>query len=172
VRLVPEEPFPAYAFIPGRHPHPHSDPAGHSYGTHPATPPALDPERWQESRPYLRGLDLFNHGYYWESHETLEGLWVAAGRKGPVADFLKGLIKLSAAGVKHHEGKPAGVKGHARRAAELFRGAGTEGRFLGLPRAGLIDLAETVSREGWPEAAPLLAPTFPAGEGPAAGSGG
>lgn len=71
-RLVPNEPFPPYSFVPGRFPHPESDPTGHSYGfvRSPTTP--LDPKRWQESRTYLYGLDLFNAGFYWESHVAFE----------------------------------------------------------------------------------------------------
>jgi uncharacterized protein len=166
VRLVPDEPFPPYAFVPGRFPHPVSDPAGHSHGIEPAPPPALDPERWQESKCYLFGIDLFNGGFYWESHVQLESLWLAAGRKGTVADFLKGFIKLAAAGVKHLEGRPAGVKSHACRAAELWRevarSVGTSDRlFLGFRLGELIALAEAVCREGWPEPAPVLVPELP-----------
>jgi hypothetical protein len=161
VRLAPGVPFPPYSFVPGQAPHPHSHPAGHSYGATPESPAPVDPQRWQDSQSFLYALDLFNAQFYWECHEQLEGLWLAAGRKGPVADFLKGFIKLAAAGVKHREGKPRGVKGHARRAAELFRTAGTGGVFLGLSLAGLIDLAEAVCREGWPDPPPLLTPTAP-----------
>jgi len=53
-RLVPDEPFPPYAFVPGRLPHPTSDPAGHSFGKEPAVPSNVDPERWHECRPYLQ----------------------------------------------------------------------------------------------------------------------
>ncbi|HEY5311935.1 MAG TPA: DUF309 domain-containing protein, partial [Pirellulales bacterium] len=77
--------------------------------------------RWRECRPYLFGLDLFNHGYYWEAHETWEAIWHACGRTGPAGDFIKGLIKLAAAGVKAREGRPEGVRTHGRRAAELFQ---------------------------------------------------
>ncbi len=76
---------------------------------------------WRDCTDYRYGIDLFNHGYYWESHETWEAVWVAAGRRGPVADFLKALIKLAAAGVKCREGNQAGVRRHARRAEALFR---------------------------------------------------
>jgi len=75
-----------------------------------------------ESNGFLFAIDLFNAGFYWEAHEAWEGLWVAAGRTGVQADFLKGLIKLAAAGVKAREGRSVGVQRHARRAAELFRG--------------------------------------------------
>src|SRR5476651_1184887 len=120
-RLVPDEPFPAYAYIPGRFPHPTGDPGGHSFGLDPPIPSNVDPERWRECRPYLYGIDLFNAGYYWESHVAWESLWLACGRKGLVADFLKGLIKMAAAGVKTLTGTPEGVKSHSRRAAELWR---------------------------------------------------
>ena len=67
------------------------------------------------------GFDLFNHGYYWEAHEAWEQCWVAEDRQGELADVLKGLIKLAAAGVKAREGKTEGVRRHARRAEELLR---------------------------------------------------
>ena len=119
-RLVPDAPLPPYSFVPGRHPHPVSDPAGHLFGKPPERPAAPDPDRWQESRAFLHGVDLFNHGYYWEAHEAWESLWHACGRSGLAADFLKGLIKLAAAGVKAREGRPEGVRRHARRAHELL----------------------------------------------------
>jgi hypothetical protein len=160
-RLAPEEPFPPYAFVPGRFPHPESDPAGHSFGKGRGASAALDPERWQASKAYLYGLDLFNAGFFWESHVEWESLWLAAGRKGAVADFLKGLIKLAAVGVKHREGKPAGVRSHARRAAELWRAVsrgGEEGCWCGLRLEKLIELAEAISRDGWPAQPPRLLP--------------
>jgi predicted metal-dependent hydrolase len=120
-------------------------------------PAPLDPPRWHECRDYLHGLDLFNHGFYWEAHEAWEGLWHAAGRKGAAADFLKGLIRLAAAGVKHRANQPAGVKSHARRAAQLWRAARPV-RFLGLCVEELLVLAETVADTGWPDPPPLLRP--------------
>src|SRR2546421_711208 len=120
-RLVPDEPFPAYAFIPGRFPHPTSDPAGHSFGTNPTLPSKVEPDQWQDCRPYLYGIDLFNGGYFWESHVAWESLWTACGRRGAVADFLKGLIKFAAAGVKALERTPKGVRSHSSRAAEIWR---------------------------------------------------
>jgi hypothetical protein len=145
-RLVPDLPLPPYAHVPGRTPHPVSDPAGHSYGIKPSLPEPPDPERWEACRPYLYGLDLFNHGYYWEAHEVWEGLWHACGRKGRTADFLKALIKLAAAGVKVREDRPRGVRTHARRAAEIFQRTANElGReqasYLGLCLSDLIAAA-------------------------------
>jgi hypothetical protein len=89
-----------------------------------------------------------------------------AGGKGVVADFLKGLIKLAAAGVKALEGRPDGVKSHSGRAAELWRGVissfGTEqDLFMGFRTSELIGVAEEIHRTGWPSQAPLLVPTLP-----------
>src|SRR5260221_4877813 len=118
-RFAPELSLPPYAFVPGRNAHPTSDPNGHSFGQKPAHPEPPDPQAWQLSQAFRYGIDLFNYGYYWESHEVWEGLWHSCGRTGLVADFIKGLIKLAAAGVKVREGKPEGVRSHAGRAAAL-----------------------------------------------------
>jgi hypothetical protein len=150
-RLVPDRPLPGYVHIPGQTPHPRHNPE-------PVTP--LDTSSWQTNAAYLYGLDLFNHGFYWEAHEAWEGLWHAAGRRGTMADFLKSLIKLAAAGVKHLEGRPAGVASHSRRAAELWRSLPQQTEpFCGLRLGELIALAETIARAGWPPEAPRLIPT-------------
>jgi hypothetical protein len=167
-RLVPDEPFPPYAYVPGRFPHPTADPAGHSFGVAPPLPANVVhanvvSDQWQANRPYLHGIDLFNAGYYWESHVAWESLWLACGRKGMVADFLKGLIKLAAAGVKAREGTPEGVKSHSTRATELWRTTIHSGRdiFMGFRISELIAMAEMIQRNGWPATPPLLVPTFP-----------
>ena len=164
-RLMPEEPFPPYAFVPGCNPHPTGDPSGHSFGVEPALPAKVEPDHWQSCRPYLRGIDLFNAGYYWESHVAWESLWLANGRKGEIADFLKGLIKLAAAGVKALEGTPEGVKSHSTRAAELWRGVlpslGTVNDvFMGFRTKELIDVADSIRQNGWPTQPPMLTATL------------
>lgn len=144
-----DQPLPPYAHTPGVTPHPRSDPRGHSFGLEePATPP-LDPDDWRASDAYLEGIDLFNHGYFWEAHEAWERLWIAAGRRGEVAAFLQGLIKLAAAGVKHREGRLDGVRRHARRAAALFASLDAE-TYAGLDLGGLLKTAELVEKEGGP----------------------
>jgi hypothetical protein len=148
-RLVPEEPLPPYSYVTGKFPHPTRDPAGHRFGLPPDDPPPLDPADWRSSRAFLLGCDLFNHGYYWEAHETWEAVWKACGRRGTVADFLKGLIKLAAAGVKAREGRPAGIRRHGARAAELFRGVRgqiSDPKFLGLDVARLAEWASSLAQ--------------------------
>jgi hypothetical protein len=120
LRLVPDRALPPYAYVAGQHPHPIRDPRGHSFGIKPDNPEPPDPQRWQACSPYLYGIDLFNHGYYWEAHEVWEELWRACGRSGPAGTFLKALIGLAAAGFKVRVGNLQGVRRHAQRAARLF----------------------------------------------------
>jgi hypothetical protein len=115
-----DRPLPPYSYVPGHAPHPVSDPRGHLYGHAPAKPPALNRDHWRASEAYRYGVDLFNHGFYWEAHEAWESLWHAAGRHGPAAMWLKALIKLAAAAVKLREGNASGATRHANRALQLL----------------------------------------------------
>lgn len=114
-----DAPLPPYSYVPGFTPHPVSDPRGHMFGQPHAAAPPLAPDKWRQSALYLYAADLFNQGFYWEAHEAWESLWHAAARRGPVATWLKALIKLAAAGVKAREGNSVGVERHARRSLEL-----------------------------------------------------
>ncbi len=117
--------FPAYSYVPGGPwPHPNRSPQGHSFNL--ATI-GKDSSGGEKRACFLRGVKLFNAGYYWEAHEVWEGLWHAEGRRGPTADVLKALIKLAAAGVKVREGRENGVRTHAGRAALLFAAAAEQG---------------------------------------------
>ena len=132
-RLAPARALPPYAYVPGGgRPHPQRDPDGHSYGRGDAAfgpPPAED--GWCQHEGWLYALDLFNHGYYWEAHEGLEKWWRETAVGDPRRSLFQGLLRLAAAGVKAREQRPAGVRKHALRAAELLAAAGS-GRLLGL----------------------------------------
>jgi hypothetical protein len=147
-RWLPEKSFPSYAYLPGRQPHPVRDPAGHSYNSEAMLSTA---EISLDSDTFLWGLDLFNHGYYWEAHEAWEGLWQVADRNAPLRTLFKGLILLSAAGVKIREGKQAAAMRHAGRAgALLHRLMNTADhsfeRALGMSAAALAEHAEAAAR--------------------------
>jgi len=117
-------PFPAYRFIPGRSPHPTRDPGGHSFGREPPLPADFDPARWMESEPYRYGVDLFNHGYWWEAHEAWEACWTAAGKTTPTGLFLQGLIQITAACLKKHQGHRDGAGRLLADGLEKFPDAG------------------------------------------------
>lgn len=119
--------FPAYAFIPGLGmPHPEKV-GGHMQEV------IVDGERlvhYLTNEAYLFAVDLYNHGYYWESHVWWEYLWHLEGRKGETADFLKALIKLAAGRVKEKMGETEVAQQHYKRAYELF--APLESPYMGL----------------------------------------
>lgn len=145
-RFLPDQPLPPYAFVPGRRPHPLRSPGGHRMGGEDSPP--IDPAAWRDSAAYLRGIDLFNHGYYWEAHEAWEAGWHAMHRTGPVADMLKALIRMAAAGVKLREPVEHAARSHARKGAALFRAiADDQGddRFMGLSLRGLVSFADAVA---------------------------
>jgi uncharacterized protein len=120
--------FPPYSYVPGGPwPHPTSSPQGHSFGQKAAKLASPSETRGVAPPRFLRGAALFNEGYYWEAHEVWEGLWHAYGRRGVLADVVKALIKLAAAGVKVREGQEHGVRTHAGRAADLFTSAQRSG---------------------------------------------
>jgi hypothetical protein len=146
-RLLPEKSFPTYAYLPGKDPHPVRDPRGHSYRNEPVT---VAVEAALGSDVFRWGIDLFNHGYYWEAHEAWEPLWHAAKRSTQHSQFFKGLILLAAAGVKIREGKWVAAARHAARAAALFRQVKRvpSHRFetaLGMPLVVLAEYAEAAT---------------------------
>lgn len=135
-RLLPSAEMPSYTYVPGADvPHPIRDPRGHSYARKGRSSKPLVAELWAENRTYLLAIDYFNHGYYWEAHEEWERLWRVSGPDTTVGRFLKGLIKLSAAGVKVRENSIHGVRRHAASAGEVFADVAAEAstdRYCGL----------------------------------------
>ena len=89
-RLLPERPLPPYAYLPGWFPHPIRDPRGHSYPITSKSPSfeTADPDA------FVWGMDLFNHGYYWEAHEAWEALWRSTRKGTAEHNLLHGLILL------------------------------------------------------------------------------
>lgn len=60
---------------------------------------------WTESDEYLFGIDLFNHGFWFEAHEIWEAVWLAQNKDSETRVFMQGLIQLSAALFKKKSGK-------------------------------------------------------------------
>jgi hypothetical protein len=150
LRYAPERAFPAYAFLPGRDPHPTRDRSGHSFGLPEPDPVHLAAERWRDNRDYLFGVDLYNHGYLWEAHEAWEGLWHAAKRDPVQAEHLQGLIQCAAACLKARMGQPRGVErltelGTAR-LERVARASG--GAFMGIDLDELVAAMRAFAAEG------------------------
>lgn len=118
-RYLPAWPLPTYIFVPGENPHPKKV-GGHMEGLKDPDAPVIDVVHPEKNEHLRYALDLYNHGYFWESHVYFEALWNAHKRQGSVADFLKALIKLGAAGVKISIEQKEAAKGHYERALELI----------------------------------------------------
>jgi hypothetical protein len=140
VRYLPDRDFPPYIFIPGQNPHPKKE-GGHMQGLGDPVVPLIDETRPELSHALRYALDLYNYGYFWESHVYFEALWNAHGRQGAVSDFLKAMIKLGAAGVKFYIHQDVSAQGHKSRAIELLKTVlDREGEvFLGFEIKQLID---------------------------------
>jgi hypothetical protein len=138
------------------------DPVRHSY--HHVDPLPVAAEASLDSDIFFWGLDLFNHGYYWEAHEAWEDPWQVADTGGSLRTLFKGLILLAAAGVKIREGKHDAAMRHTSRAAVLLRQL-MKGphrvleRALGMSPAALADCAEAAAR--LPAALQAMAPKEP-----------
>lgn len=148
-RYAPEHRFPVGSYVPGHTPDPRRQ------ATPSSREPAyavevLDPADFWRCDRYRFGMDLWNHGYYWEAHEAWEGLWHAAGRAGPVGALLKGLIRLAAAGVKVRQGNPQSVGSHGEGAHfqfQLARESGGQPVLCGLDLAATSALATRIVRK-------------------------
>jgi len=108
---LPARPFPPYAYVPGRSPHPVTDPAGHSFGRREPPGRYCAAGAWRDNEEYLYGIDLFNAGFYWEAHEAWESVWKAAQPRDEVqALFIQGLIQVAAALLKRSMGAEGGAQ--------------------------------------------------------------
>jgi len=126
-------PLPPYRYVAGSTPHPTRDPGGHSFGVERGTQPAFDPESWRSSQQYLRGVDLFNHAFWWEAHEALEDCWRAVGRRSETGLFLQGLIQIAAAHWKRRAGSKTAAARLCRTGVSKLRK--TSGVRLGIDAA-------------------------------------
>ena len=140
-RYAPARPFPAYAYLPGRDPHPTGDPRGHSFASgHELAAAYFPPERWRANEDYLFGVDLYNAGYLWEAHEAWEGLWHKAKHDAQQARFLQGLIQCAAAALKVPMEQPNGLMRLAEQGTARLESVAREaqGPFMGLDVAGFV----------------------------------
>jgi hypothetical protein len=159
-----DQPFPAYRYVPGVHPHPTRDAHGHSPAEResPAPPVAWDPAAWAELCPWLRGVDLFNHFYFWEAHEAWEILWRTTPRNGAPSLMLQGLIQISAALLKSHIGALAAARRLSAAGIEkLNLVAGRTPSLMGLDVARTLIEMQTYFRPLADDVLPVLDESVP-----------
>jgi uncharacterized protein len=158
-------PLPPYAYVPGRSPHPRRDPRGHGHGRPEPRPTRVDPASWASCEVYLRGVDLYNLGYFWESHEAFEALWRAHVPE-PTASYFQGLIQIAAAELKRLAGSEGAAQALYGRGLARLRGVASP--FLGLDVARFANEVEA-RRAGARDGPARIDLVLPTPEGSAAG---
>jgi hypothetical protein len=141
-RYMPGREFPPYRFLPGVHPHPQLDPAGHSYAqrSRHESHPDWSIEAWATLSEWLWGVDLFNAFYFWEAHEAWEVLWAGKPRESAPGQLLQGLIQVAAALLKIRLASLAGAASLSQTGVERIRRAAAERQnMLGLDLHRVID---------------------------------
>ena len=61
----------------------------------------------QDDPRFLKGIDEFNQGLFFECHETLEEIWLE--EHGDERKFYQGIIQIAAGYFKLEQGVPAGA---------------------------------------------------------------
>lgn len=92
---------------------------------------------------FQAGLDLLETGFYWESHEILEPVWMNAPANAPERFLVQALIQLANAALKQKMGRPkAALRLCAIARQHLDRAGPAEAIVMGLhveTIAGAID---------------------------------
>ncbi|WP_323784889.1 DUF309 domain-containing protein [Thalassovita sp.] len=133
---------PAYAYVPGRSPRHDDDLFDPIKAT--VTPGPADLSR---SQVWRMGLDFLTDGYFWESHELLESVWMACPPNSAESLLVRAIIQYANAGLKWEMGRPAAAARLLGLAEAMGRDAFGRGGvvILGLRQDDLDQLAKTVS---------------------------
>jgi uncharacterized protein len=86
---------------------------------------------------FLKGLELFNAGEYFESHEVIEDLWLETPSEDRRRDLYKGVIQAAAAVYQFERGVLTGARGLYRTSVGYLEGY--RPRSLGLDVESLIE---------------------------------
>jgi len=90
-------PLPDEPYVPRLTPRPETGPVFAISG---AAPETTDPERWFEHEAWLSGFRLYRHGYFWETHEVWEPVWIGARPNSAERAMVQGLIQVANACLK------------------------------------------------------------------------
>lgn len=96
-------PLPDEPYVPSLTPRPE---AGRVFEISEAAPETTDPERWFEHEAWLSGFRLYRHGYFWETHEVWEPVWIGARPNSAERAMVQGLIQVANACLKLKMGRP------------------------------------------------------------------
>jgi len=170
VHRYTQTPFPPYRYLPTVNPHPGIHPEGHSFGRPELTVKFSPPQEWKKNQAYLYGVDLYNHGFWWEAHEYWEAVWMTTPKLDIYGQFLQSLIQYSAALLKLYGENLQGFKklyGEAKKRMDFCREnlAKTQRHFMGLDLVlwpeSFENFKSTAVAKGTTPQDPLLFTNFP-----------
>ncbi len=160
-RYVPERRFPRYRHRLGQTPHPRTDPEGHSWECPAPESPPLTSDNWRQHDAWLFGIDLFNHGYWWEAHECWEAAWYTT-KDEAICHLLQGLIQLAAAWLKWEDGNQRGRRGLWRRSRDHLSAAATaQSSLAGLDVVCVVDAMDRLFAQDAVRPASAVTPDLP-----------
>lgn len=86
---------PPYAYVPGRSSR-HAEDLFDRF----KVDASMDDGQFASSNAWQFGLAFLVDGYFWESHEVLESIWLAAAQNSAQKCMVQGIIQLANAGLK------------------------------------------------------------------------
>jgi uncharacterized protein len=109
------------------------------------------------------GVDLFNHGFFWEAHEVWEAVWMTAAPNSARRQALRALIQMTNACLKLAMGKRNAFDRLAAEIAAISPGEGLahEGLDMAAQTSAFVHFAADVVREGGGPNEPQAHGTFP-----------
>lgn len=134
--VLERDELPPYRFVPeSGMPHPTMDPAGHWAGRERVKVDAdVSEKAWMVHRPWLEGVDYFNHFYFWEAYEAWEPLWAALPKEESPCLFVQALMMCACAYLKVHTKEDEAARAFWGRAEVRFgRASKTHADLWGLP---------------------------------------
>lgn len=153
-RFCPSRSFPEYRYVRGLNAHPSQDESGHSYGVS-RTLAAITRTDWHKHEDFLFGIDLYHHGYLWESRRIWRGISAATSEDCLETSLLGALVMNSAAQIRAHRGNAQGARTYSQSArwyAARIRSIGYDGagnRFMGFDIGDLIEQIDRHYRPVW-----------------------
>ncbi len=111
--------------------------------------PGMSVAELTECEAFKAGLAYLEAGYFWESHEVLEPVWLACNPAGAERLFVQGLIQLTNARLKLRMGQPKAAARIGEIARKQFEEAAYRckaGRVLGEDVAGFLKLAREIAQ--------------------------
>lgn len=121
---MPDLTLPDYAYVPGQTPR-HDEAIFEVY--HKSVSAGLSLEDLKATLAWQAGLVFYDKGYFWEAHEVLEPVWMAAPRNSAEHQLVQGIIQLANAALKARMKRPNAALRLCGKARDHIRAARSAG---------------------------------------------